>query len=221
MSIEVISFGCANLPPPPGPLPCAREGSRRRPARPAYQPTVASSRTIGTGGRGFGAGQIGEQGDCTRLVFGPAEGHGDEFGGAGGGVAAQLALDGGFVAGDDDVRRAGGAFAVEHGAVARGWPARAKRSATQARAVAGSAVTVTKRPATTRGAGRPAAVAARVMVGTTWSARVAGPAQTVMVPSASSPARRSMTGPRAATRREGGAAFGMVSWPTAVRVSPW
>src|SRR5438105_10783030 len=67
----------------------------------------------------------------------------------------------------------------------------------------GSVVTATGRPTATRGAGRPASVAALAIEGTMCEARVAGPVIQVTVPSASSPASLSMVGPSAATRTGG------------------
>ena len=56
----------------------------------------------------------------------------------------------------------------------------------------------------TRGAGRPAASAAAVMVGTTCEPTVAVPVIQVTVPEAVVPAISSIFGPRAATRTGGG-----------------
>ena len=75
----------------------------------------------------------------------------------------------------------------------------AKTWAAAARAASGSLVTQTGRMHTTRGLGRPAACAAAVMVGTMCSRTVAGPVIHSTVPSASSPASRSMAGPSAAS----------------------
>ena len=73
----------------------------------------------------------------------------------------------------------------------------------------------------TRGASRPAAAAAAVRPGTMTSPIARGPPQVAIVPSASSPASRSMTGPRAASTTDGAVAPGRATVPTAVIVSPW
>ena len=62
-----------------------------------------------------------------------------------------------------------------------------------------SEVTPTGSEAITRGAGRPAASAAAVIVGMVWSASVFGPTHHVYVPSASSAVAFSICGPSAAT----------------------
>lgn len=90
----------------------------------------------------------------------------------------------------------------------------------RSRAAAGSVVRQTGSPATTRGAGRPAAAVALVSTGTVWSASVAGPVIQVTVPSANSPAIRSMTGPRAATSSDGAAAPGTMIRALTRIVSP-
>jgi hypothetical protein len=71
-----------------------------------------------------------------------------------------------------------------------------------------------------RGAGRPASAAAFVMAGAMWSPITSGPAQTVVVPSASSPAIRSIVGPRAETSTDGGVLPGTSTTPAALRASP-
>ena len=69
-------------------------------------------------------------------------------------------------------------------------------------------MTHTGRAAITRGAGRPAASAAALIVGTVCSASVAGPVHHVSVPSASSAVTFSICGPRAATTIGNGAVPG-------------
>lgn len=88
------------------------------------------------------------------------------------------------------------------------------------RSSSGRLVTDASMLATTRGAGRPAASAARVMAGTIRSSRTAGPAHVVTVPSASSPAMRSITGPSADSSTDGGRTPGTSTAPAAERVSP-
>lgn len=78
--------------------------------------------------------------------------------------------------------------------------------AARSRALSTSAVTDTGRPTITCGAGLPAAAAASVMDGMMRLSTTDRPAIQVMVPSDSSPASRSMAGPRAATRMGKGSA---------------
>lgn len=75
--------------------------------------------------------------------------------------------------------------------------------------------------AATRGSGRPAAAAACLIRGATSVPIVAAVAQTVTVPSASSPASASICGPRADSRTGGGGAPGVVKAPAADRLGPW
>ena len=72
----------------------------------------------------------------------------------------------------------------------------------------------------TLGAGRPAASAAALIVGTMWSASVFGPVHQVRVPSASSPVALSICGPSAATTMpNGGAPFAVEGQVRAVRLT--
>ena len=83
-----------------------------------------------------------------------------------------------------------------------------------------SLVTHTGRAAITRGAGRPAASAAALIVGIVWSASVLGPVHHVSVPSASSAATFSICGPSAATTMPNGAAPLTVTAPIELYISP-
>ena len=71
-----------------------------------------------------------------------------------------------------------------------------------------------------RGAGRFAAAAALVIVGTVSSPSVTAPVIHVSVPSASVPASSSILGPSAATSTGHGVAPGMSIAPFALTVSP-
>ena len=73
---------------------------------------------------------------------------------------------------------------------------------------------------TTRGAGRPAAAAAAVIVGAMWVPMVAGPVIQVAVPSAMRPVTLSIWVPSAATSTGTGGASGMSRASLAVSVSP-
>ena len=64
-----------------------------------------------------------------------------------------------------------------------------------------------------RGAGRPAASAALVILGTMWEPIVFGPVTHVTVPSASSPAIRSIIGANAAIKTGHGVAPGTLMPP--------
>src|ERR1700736_2190919 len=81
-----------------------------------------------------------------------------------------------------------------------------KALAAKARALSGSSVTQTGRATTIRGAGRPAADAAAVIVGTMYELNVLAATIQVMVPSASSPVSFNIWGASAATRTGHGCA---------------
>src|SRR3954447_23870969 len=83
-------------------------------------------------------------------------------------------------------------------------------------APSGSLVMQTGSPTTTRGAGRPAFSAAPPMVGTMWSATVAGPVIQVIVPSARVPAIFNISGARAAISTGQDSAPGTVIGPNEV-----
>src|SRR3954464_9870186 len=68
------------------------------------------------------------------------------------------------------------------------------------RASVSSSWTATGNPATMRGDGRPAPLAAAVMMGTTWDSMALAGAIHKTVPSATAPASWSSRGPRAETR---------------------
>src|SRR4029453_3917371 len=83
--------------------------------------------------------------------------------------------------------------------------------AAASRAAAISVVSATGKPVPTRGAGRPAALAASLMRGTVCSFSVLGPVIQVIVPSDSRPASASILGPRGAIKMgQGGGARGRV-----------
>jgi len=82
----------------------------------------------------------------------------------------------------------------------------------------GSAVTLISTTATTCGSGRPAA--ALLIIGRMWSAITSGPAHTVTVPSASSPAICHIAGPSAESSTGGGVVTGMSSRLDVESVSP-
>ena len=75
-------------------------------------------------------------------------------------------------------------------------------------------------PATMRGAGLPASLAAFVSFGAMWLSIVFGPVIHRIVPSLYSPARRSITSPSAAITRPGFDASGTSSWPVTLYCSP-
>ena len=76
---------------------------------------------------------------------------------------------------DGDVGRPGGALAVEHRPVARQLPVDGEDLGRPLAGAGDVAVTHTGSAAMTRGAGRPAASAAALIVGMVWSASVSGP----------------------------------------------
>ncbi len=113
--------------------------------------------------------------------------------------ARELRAQRGLVTHHRDITRRRGAFAIEHRAVGREHAVDRERFGDLPARPVGVGVSTIGMPATTRGAGRPAAAAARCSVGTMCCASVRGPVIQVMVPSASSPAIPSITGPSAAT----------------------
>ena len=123
-----------------------------------------------------------------------------EVGDAGVGERCQPGDDLALVAGGQDVRDAGRISLVEQPLVV----GRHSRLAQHVVGVCRSLSTSSGRhrqigtPATTRGAGRPASVAAAVIFGTTWVSIAFSSASQRIVPSARAPASRSMTGPSAA-----------------------
>ena len=139
-------------------------------------------------GAGFGGGAEGDD-------------PGGEVGDAGVAVAAEARGDGGLVAGGHDVVDVAGVAVgeeplvvgrevgvAEHVAARPSGPRRPRRSAQR----------TTGTPATMRGAGRPASVAALVMRGTTYSPMARSSAIQRIVPDACDPASRSITGASAA-----------------------
>ena len=177
---------------PPPPARCAgRPPAGRRPRRPPAGPAPR-----------WASGRRGTPG--ARHLLRLPEHVGEQLGGSGRGQAVEALADRGFVPDQGDVDRLGHALGRDHPVVRR-HAGGAGHTGTESAAGTADVVGDADRQAhDDPGAGRPAASAAALILGTTWRARVATPVIQVTVPSVSRPARSSIRGPRAATTRPGG-----------------
>ena len=191
-------------------------GSTVRQVRRAIWGSTMSGRPVTLSG-----GQLAQERTCSVGVFPGRERCRGEVGDAGVGEGGELSGDGLLVADDGDVSGTGSAFEVEHRPIRRELAVdREQLVGALAGGLGVGGDSDGKRAHTTRGAGRPAASAAAVILGTTWDSTVSRPVIHNTVPSATDPASSSIRGARAASRTGVYTSRGVEIVARAVTVSP-